>query len=146
MHNVINKLAGGFSSFSRVLMGFSVALVLSTSVAFAEEAAPSVPASGAVAAVGAPARPSTFETIMPFILMFGVMYFLILRPQQKKAKEQQEMLSKLSGGDEVITTSGILGRVHSVAEKVVTLEVADNVRMKFLRSQIAQKVSGEMKS
>ena len=120
------------------------------SVAMAEDApsaVPAVPATGAVAPQAVtPARPTTFETLMPFVLMFGVMYLLILRPQQKKMKEQQQMLSSLVSGDEVVTASGILGRVKEVSEKVITLEVASNVQMKFLRSQVAQKVSSDLKS
>lgn len=141
MHNGINKLARLFS------VSIVSALLMTTAPAWAEDAAPAVPATGAVAQTSAtPARPSMFETLMPFVLMFGVMYLLILRPQQKKMKEQQEMLSKLATGDEVVTTSGILGRVKEVSEKVVTLEVASNVSMKFLRSQVAQKVSSDLKS
>jgi preprotein translocase subunit YajC len=144
MHNGINKLAR-LVSLSFVQMAL-LQLTLA-SLAHADETAPAVPSSGgAVAAAAAPGRPTTLETLMPFILMFGVMYLLILRPQQKKMKEQQEMLSKLAAGDEVVTTSGILGRVDEVSEKIITLEVAQNVRMKFLRSQVAQKVSSELKS
>jgi preprotein translocase subunit YajC len=141
MHNGINKL-GRLFSVSLVASQLMIA-----TATLAEDAAPAVPATGAVAqTTAAPARPSMFETLMPFILMFGVMYLLILRPQQKKMKEQQEMLSKLASGDEVVTTSGILGRVKEVSEKVITLEVASNVHMKFLRSQVAQKLTSELKS
>lgn len=56
------------------------------------------------------------------------------------------MLSSLSDGDEVVTSSGILGRIRALDDKVITLEVAENVRMKILRSQIAQKVSANLKS
>ena len=81
----------------------------------------------------------------PFILMFVVLYFLVLRPQQKKMKEQQSMLSSLKHGDEVITTSGLLGKVTGITEKVITLEVADNVRVKMLKSQVTQVVKGSLK-
>ncbi|NDD90555.1 preprotein translocase subunit YajC [bacterium] len=86
------------------------------------------------------------ETVTPFLLMFAVLYFLMIRPQQKKMKEQQEMLSNLATGDHVVTTSGIFGVVKELSEKIVTLEVADRVNMRFVRSQIAQKVSAESKS
>ena len=93
--------------------------------------------------------PSGMEGIaqfVPLVLIFAVFYFLLIRPQQKKMKEQQDMLSKLADGDEVVTTSGIFGKVKGLTEKVVTLEVADKVCMRFLRSQVAQKVSPELKS
>ncbi len=81
-----------------------------------------------------------FETMMPFVLMFGVMYFLIIRPQQKRMKEQQSMLAALSTGDSVVTASGILGTVRELGEKVIGLEISSNVQIKVLRSQIAQKL------
>ena len=77
--------------------------------------------------------------------MFGVLYFLVLRPQQKKIKEQQTMLSTLKHGDEIVTTSGILGKVTGITEKVVTVEVADNVRVKMMKSQVSQVVKGSVK-
>ncbi len=136
MHKSINKLAW-FVSLSLVQ--------LLAPLAWAEGVAPAVPSGGSVAA-GLPGRPSIFETLMPFILMFGVMYFLILRPQQKKLKEQQQMLANLTDGDEVVTSAGIFGRIRALDDKVITLEVADNVRMRVLRSQIAQKVSANLKA
>lgn len=94
---------------------------------------------------GTASQPSGLMAFAPFILMFAVLYFLILRPQQKKMKEQQEMLSSLKHGDEVLTSSGILGKVTGITEKVVTVEVADNVRVKMLKSQISQVVKGSIK-
>jgi preprotein translocase subunit YajC len=87
--------------------------------------------------MGAPPQPGPLSMIMPFGLMFLVIYFLIIRPQQKKIKQQQELLSKLQHGDEVITNAGIFGKVTGLTDKVVTVEIADNVRIKVLRSQIA---------
>lgn len=136
MHKIINKLA--------CLAGAAQLLLLSVQ-SFAVEAATALPATGtASGAAGAgaipPARPSMIETIMPFLLMFGVMYFLILRPQQKKMKEQQAMLSALTAGDAVVTTAGILGTVREISEKIIGLEIANNVQIKVLRSQISQKL------
>ncbi|OFZ69903.1 MAG: preprotein translocase subunit YajC [Bdellovibrionales bacterium RIFOXYD1_FULL_44_7] len=82
--------------------------------------------------------------LIPFLLMFAVLYFLMIRPQQKKAKEQQSMLSALKQGDEVITTSGIIGTVAGLTDKVVTLEIADNVKIKILKSQVSQVVKGQI--
>lgn len=90
-------------------------------------------------------QPGGIMAFMPFILMFVVLYFLILRPQQKKMKEQQAMLSGLKHGDEIVTASGILGKVTGITEKVVTVEVADNVRVKMMKSQVSQVVKGPIK-
>lgn len=81
--------------------------------------------------------------LVPLLLMFGVMYFLMIRPQQKKMKQHQEMLKALSQGDEVVTASGILGKVAGLTEKIVTVEVANNVKIKFLKSQISQVLKGQ---
>ena len=145
MRKSINKLAGVFSFL--ILHAFFLCISLS-SEALAEGSVPAVPGAPAAPAAPAatPAQPSIVEMVMPFLLMFGVMYFLIIRPQQKKVREQQEMLSALAVGNEVVTTSGIFGVVKELGDKVVTLEVADRVSMRFVRSQIAQKISSESKS
>lgn len=77
-----------------------------------------------------------------FLLMLpllGILYFLTIRPQQKKQKEHQEMLKKLKAGDKVMTTSGILGKVTFVApdEKMVRVEVAPKVELEFVRNAVA---------
>jgi len=70
-------------------------------------------------------------------LVVAVMYFLVFRPQNKKAQETAKMLSALKRNDEVVTTGGIIGRIQEVGDKVLTLEVAPNVRLKVERSHIA---------
>ncbi len=70
-------------------------------------------------------------------LVIAVMYFLVFRPQSRKAQEQAKMLSALKRNDEVVTTGGIIGRINDVGDKVITLEVAPNVRLRVERSQIA---------
>jgi preprotein translocase subunit YajC len=70
------------------------------------------------------------------LLMFAVIYFMLIRPQSKKRKEHQTWLDSLQRGDTVITQGGIIGKVTGVADKVVTLEVAHDVRMRVLRSHI----------
>lgn len=82
-------------------------------------------------------QPSLLEAVFPFIIMFVILYFLLLRPQMKKQKEHQGFVSSLKRGDEVITQSGILGKIEGLTEQFVTLEIADGVRIKMLRSQIA---------
>jgi preprotein translocase subunit YajC len=111
-------------------------------------AAPATAGATAVAgtAAGAAAQqPSTLGMLMPFALMFGVIYFLMIRPQQKRMKEQQSLLSSLKDGDEVLTNSGFLGKITGIADKVVTLELSQNVRVKMLKSQINQVVKGQVK-
>ena len=72
-----------------------------------------------------------------FVVIF---YFLLIRPQQKKQKEHQAMLGKLAAGDEVVTAGGILGRVIEVGDNFLTLEIADNVRIKVQRFQVTSLV------
>src|ERR1700744_2101877 len=105
---------------------------------------PAIPA-GAPITTGAPQAPGFASMLFPFAAMFGVIYFLMIRPQQKKMKEQQQMMSALKQGDEILTSSGILGKVTGVTEKVVTVEVADNVRVKMLKSQVSQVIKGQVK-
>jgi preprotein translocase subunit YajC len=90
--------------------------------------------------------PSPVMTILPFILIFVIMYFMVIRPQQKKSKEHQEMLGKLKKNDEVMTSGGIYGKVVALADNVVTLEVAPNVRIRVHRPQISAVVTGEKSS
>ncbi|MFA4916314.1 MAG: preprotein translocase subunit YajC [Syntrophales bacterium] len=78
---------------------------------------------------------------MSFLIMIGVMfaifYFLLIRPQQKKQKETREMQANLSHGDMVITSGGIHGKVAGITDAVVTLEVADKVKIKISRNFIS---------
>jgi len=85
--------------------------------------------------------PGPMMTIFPFILIFVIMYFMVIRPQQKKSKEHQEMLSKLKRNDEVMTSGGIYGKVVDLKDTVVTLEVAPNVRIRVHRPQISLVIS-----
>ena len=88
-------------------------------------------------AAGTAPQQSMLEMMIPFVAMFVIMYFLIIRPQAKRQKEHQNFLNELKRGDEVVTTSGILGRIEGINETFVTVEIADGVRVKMLRSQIA---------
>jgi preprotein translocase subunit YajC len=87
--------------------------------------------------------PNQLLSFLPLILVFVIFYFLLIRPQQKKAKAHQEMLSKIKKNDEVMTSGGIYGKVVTLADTVVTLEVAPNVRIRVHRPQIAAVVTGE---
>ena len=72
----------------------------------------------------------TLELILPLLLMFGIFYFLLIRPQQKKAKEHKNMVSELKKGDEIITTGGILAKITDVDESFLTCKIAENVEIK----------------
>ena len=79
--------------------------------------------------------------LIPLVLMFVVFYFLLIRPQQKRAKEHQNMLGNLKRGDAIITNGGMLGKITGLSDKTVTVEVAEKIRLRVLRSHIAGKQS-----
>jgi preprotein translocase subunit YajC len=113
--------------------------IFASTMAFAEDAA--VPAG---APAGAPPPPGTGAMLVPFIAMFGIMYLFMIRPQQKKMKAQNLMLSQLKEGDEVLTASGILGTVKGIADRMVTLEIDKDVSMKVLKTQVAHVLKGDL--
>lgn len=83
-------------------------------------------------------EPSPFLQFVPLVFLFIVFYFLLIRPQQKKQKDQANMISKLERNDEVITSGGIHATVVSVGDSTVSLRVADNVRIEVEKSSISQ--------
>jgi preprotein translocase subunit YajC len=80
---------------------------------------------------------NTLMAFLPMILIFGVFYFLMIRPQQKKAKEHKALLDNLKKGDAVITNGGLYGKVTGLTDSVVTLEIAEKVRVRVSRGHIA---------
>jgi preprotein translocase subunit YajC len=86
-------------------------------------------------AAGAP-QGGGIESMLLIVLMFGVLYFLMIRPQMKRAKEHKAMIEALQKGDEVVSGGGILGRVSKLNESYVTLEVAQGVEMTLQRSAV----------
>lgn len=90
---------------------------------------------------GAPAQGAggfgDWSFILMMVIIFVIFYFLMIRPQQKKQKELKAMLDNLAYGDTVMTSGGIHGKVTGLADAVVTLEIADKVRIKIARSAIA---------
>ena len=85
--------------------------------------------------------------IIILVVFVGVFYFLLIRPQQKRMKDQQAMLARLASGDEVVTAGGILGRITEVNDTFVTLEIADGVRIKVQKTQVTQLMpKGTLKS
>ncbi len=88
------------------------------------------------------ATPSPWGSMLPMILAFiAIMYFLMIRPQQKREKERREMLNSLAKGDKVITTGGMYGTVVDLSEDKVTLRVDDKVEIDFVRGAVAQILS-----
>ncbi len=82
-------------------------------------------------------QPSIIESMLPLVVIFGIFYFLIIRPQAKRMKSHQKTLETLKRGDAVLTTGGIYGTIEGLNDKWVTLEISDGVRIKALKSQIA---------
>jgi preprotein translocase subunit YajC len=76
--------------------------------------------------------------LVPTILIIGIMYFLMIRPQQKRMKEHREMIAGVRRGDTVVTSGGILGKVTKVEEHELQVEIADGVRIKVLRSTLSE--------
>ncbi|MCZ8079760.1 MAG: preprotein translocase subunit YajC [Fuscovulum sp.] len=82
---------------------------------------------------------SAFASFIPLILIFAIMYFLLIRPQQKKLKEHKAMIEALRRGDQVVTQGGIVGKVTKVQEDgMVEVEIAENVKVKVIKGTIAQ--------
>lgn len=74
---------------------------------------------------------------LPMVLVFGIFYLLMIRPQQKQRKQHQLLVQNLKKGDEVITSAGIHAKVYGIADNFITLEIADNVRVKMDKQQVA---------
>jgi preprotein translocase subunit YajC len=92
--------------------------------------------SSAAAQTAAAQQPSGLVTMLPLILIFVVFYFMLIRPQAKRAKEHKAMVAALQVGDEVVTSGGILGRLTEVGDQFLTVEIADGVRVKVQRPTV----------
>ncbi len=128
-------------------MTFSALSFFVSAFAWAEDVV--VPAGSGNPATAAP-PPSVASSMVPMIAIFAIFYFLMIRPQQKKLaneqKRKQEMFEALKQGDEILTNSGILGKVTGIADKVITVEVANDVKIKMLKSQVSQVIKqGQIK-
>jgi preprotein translocase subunit YajC len=86
---------------------------------------------------------SQWMGLMPLVLLFVVFYFLLIRPQQKRAKQQKLFIENLKKGDKVITSGGLYGTITGITDTEVTLEIAEKVRVKVLKGAIASTVKGE---
>ena len=91
---------------------------------------------------GPAAGPGPLVNLLPIALMFVILNFLMIRPQQKRAREQETMVQNLKRGDEVVTSGGIHGRIQAIADKVLTVEIAPNVRIRLDRDQVASVLRG----
>ncbi len=107
------------------MRALALSLMMLASPAFAQEAA-------------APAGMSqNWASMAPLVIIFGIFYFLLIRPQQRKLKEHQTVLGALKKGDMIVTAGGKIGKVIKIADDVVTVELAPGVEVKVLKSTIA---------
>ena len=90
----------------------------------------------AQAAPATPQTPNLFMSMMPLIFIFIIFYFLLIRPQQKKAKEHSKLVEGIKTGDAVVTNAGIHGVVTNVKDKTVLIKIADNVKVEFDRAAV----------
>ncbi len=95
------------------------------------------PVAVAFAQGGAAKGPSGIMSIAPLIVLFVIFYFLLIRPQQKKAKAHKEMLTQVAQGDNIITTGGIHARVTAVSDETLTIEISNNVRVKISKTAVS---------
>jgi preprotein translocase subunit YajC len=87
-----------------------------------------------------------FSTLIPLVIIFAIFYLLLIRPQQKQQKKHREMVASMKKGDKVVTRGGLHGTVYGLTEGSVTLEVANDVRIKFSREAIAAIATNENNS
>jgi preprotein translocase subunit YajC len=92
----------------------------------------------AQAAAGAASTQDTLVSMLPLVLMFVVLYFVMIRPQMKKAKEHKSMVEALAKGDEVVTAGGFLGKVSKIGETYIGVELASGVEVQMQRTAVVQ--------
>ncbi len=85
---------------------------------------------------GAPEASPMWTFVVPMIFMVAIFYFLLIRPQQKKAKEHKQMLENLKRGDRVITAGGLIGEITAISDQTLTIEIADKVRVEVGRAYV----------
>ena len=88
------------------------------------------------AQAGAPASGADLWSMMPIILMFVVLYFIMIRPQMKRSKEHKTMIEALQKGDEVVAAGGVLGRISKITDNYITLQIADSVEIRVQRPAV----------
>ncbi len=92
----------------------------------------------------AASHPSLMEQVFPFVIIFLIFFFLVIRPQQRRAQTHKGFITALKRGDSVLTSGGILGTIEGLTDQFVTLQVADGVKIRVLKAQIASSVAGEL--
>ena len=92
--------------------------------------------SSAYAQAAGGSQPNAFVQLLPLVLIFVVFYFLLIRPQAKRAKEHKAMVAALAVGDEVVTSGGMLGKITETGDQFLTVEIADGVRVKVQRHTV----------
>ena len=103
--------------------------------------------SSAVAQAAGPGQGAAWQQLLIFVPVFVLFYFMLIRPQTKKAKEHRDMISKVAVGDEVVTAGGILGKITEAGESFLTVEISNNVTVKVQRFQVTQLMpKGTLKS
>lgn len=105
--------------------------------AWAQSSAPGGPGGGPSAPSGGGPASNPLIGLLPFVLIFVLFYVLMILPQQRQRKKHQAMLGALKKGDRVVTSSGLIGSITNIHDDVVTLQIADNVKVKLLRSAVA---------
>jgi preprotein translocase subunit YajC len=92
----------------------------------------------------APHQPSMIEQFFPFIIIIAIFFIFVIRPQQKRAQAHKGFTETMKRGDSVLTSGGILGTIEGLTDQVVILQIADGVKIRILRSQIASGVGEEL--
>jgi preprotein translocase subunit YajC len=95
-----------------------------------------ISAAQAQATAPAAGQPSSLLSFLPMLALFAIFYFMLIRPQMKRAKEQRKMVEALAKGDEVVTAAGILGRIEEIGDSHVSVEIAPNVTIKLQKQAI----------
>lgn len=87
---------------------------------------------------GGPEGPSLLLNLLPFVLIFVIMYFLIIRPQRQKMKQHQEMINNVRRGDTIVTNGGLIGKVAKAEDAELSVEVAEGIRVRIARAMISE--------
>ena len=95
----------------------------------------------------AAAQPNPLLSFLPLLILFAVFYFMLIRPQMRRAKEQRTMITALAKGDEVVTNGGIAGRIDDIGDSFLTLEIASGVKIKLQKAAVSMVLpKGTLKS
>jgi preprotein translocase subunit YajC len=100
-------------------------------------------AMGSQAGGGGQGGAGMLNFLFPILMFFAIFYFLVLRPQQKRAKQHKSMLENLKKGDTVVTSGGLYGKITGITDEAITMEIAEKVRVKVLKSAVVDYVKGE---